>query len=229
MRLYVVGTDTGVGKTRATAALACAIADHVTVVKLVQTGLPPGVAGDAEDAARLADAARRLTHCSEHARERPTAWRELARFTEAADPWNAALAEGAATLDVAQYLAALDAIGDDLVVEGSGGAAVPFNADASLSDVALAARCEAVLVIALRLGCINHTLLTLSFLERLGMRVRGAITTEPIAPVAAEYRSQVKHVLAAKVPLMAHSAFETDAARSVAGAAAQLTFLRESR
>ncbi|GAC1304347.1 MAG: hypothetical protein NVSMB19_15100 [Vulcanimicrobiaceae bacterium] len=229
MRLYVVGTDTGVGKTRVTAALACAMPRAVTIVKLAQTGLPPGVSGDAEDAARLADAARARNAALASRRAGPTAWRELARFGEPADPWNAALVAHAPPLEIAPQLAALDAIGGDLIVEGSGGAAVPFNAGASISDVALAARCEAVLVVALRLGCINHALLTLAFLERSGMPVRGAITTEPYAPVAPAYRNQVERVLAPKVTLTRHIAFETDAARSVADAAAHLAPFLEYR
>lgn len=223
MRLYVVGTDTGVGKTRVAAALARAARPGVTIVKLVQTGLPPGVPGDAEDAARLADAARDANDASHPAR-----WRELARLREPADPWNAALAAGLAPLEAGALVTALDSLAGDLIVEGSGGAAVPLNADTSLSDVALAAHCEAVLAIGLRLGCINHALLTLGYLAGLGMRVRGAITIEAFGPEPAAYRRQVERALAAKVALTAHLPFDTDAARSVASAAAHVASLCSS-
>ncbi len=227
MRIYVVGTDTGVGKTRAAATLACAMRGALTIVKLVQTGLAHNAPGDAENAASLADAARCFAETSPL--RHPTPWRELARFPAPADPWNAALAANAAPLEVTEHLAALGAIGGDLIVEGSGGAAVPFNADASLSDVARAAGCEAVLVIALRLGCISHALLTLAYLEGLGMPVRGAILCEPLAPVADDYRAQVERALAAKVKATRRLAFASDAARGVAADAASLIPFLENR
>jgi len=227
VRLYVVGTDTGVGKTRVTAVLAHALsaADGVrstTIVKLVQTGLAAGVAGDAEDAATLARAGRGLGAAR-------LAWRELARFREPADPWNAALAEGAEPLGIEPLRAALEAIAGDLIVEGSGGAAVPLDASHSISDVARAAGCDAVLVIGLRLGCINHALLTLGYLERIGMPVRGAITTEAFGPVSDAYRHQVERALVAKVPQTRHIAWDCDAARSVVRAAAGLMPFLENR
>ena len=80
-RYFVTGTDTDVGKTRTTAALALALrlaGKAPTIVKLVQTGLAPGVPGDAAHAGTLAG----VPHV------------ELARFFKAADPWSAAEAEG---------------------------------------------------------------------------------------------------------------------------------------
>ncbi|GAC1309224.1 MAG: hypothetical protein NVSMB21_15470 [Vulcanimicrobiaceae bacterium] len=261
MRLYVVGTDTGVGKTRVTAALAYTHARAIanarayiaargesvatavrpplvphasTIVKLVQTGLLPGVPGDAEDAARLVRAALRSAPvaASEPASvgaTEPVAWRELARFREPADPWNAALAEETEPLAADALAAELDTIAGDLIVEGSGGAAVPLDARHTISDVARAAGCEAVLVVGLRLGCINHAYLTLAYLERLGMPVRGAIATEPFGPVGDAYRHQVERALVAKVRRIRHLAWDDDAVRSVAGSAAYLTPFLEDR
>lgn len=270
MRLYVVGTDTGVGKTRVTAALAFAHASAVakarayarsrsgfdaselsveksaaTIVKLVQTGLPPEGPGDANDAANVADAARRFasalaraqalgkresdTDTDTEADSRPTPWRELARFLEPADPWNAALAEDAPPPEVAQLVAAIDAIGGDLIVEGSGGAAVPLDATHTISDVARAAGCAAVIVVGLRLGCINHAYLTLAYLQSLGMPVRGAITTEPFGAVTDAYHHQVERALVAKGLRTRHLAWDPDAARSVARAAPHLVPFLENR
>ena len=236
VRLYVVGTDTGVGKTRVTAALAFAhtraLAHDVakpppTIVKLVQTGLAPGVSGDAEYAANIADSARHYANGVADASQTP--WRELARFLEPADPWNAALAAGVEPLTIGPLAAALDALAGDLIVEGSGGAAVPLDATHSISEVAREANCEAVIVVGLRLGCINHALLTLQYLARLGMPVRGAITTEAFGPVTHAYRDQVERALVAKDLSTALIAWDSDAARSVAGSAAHLTPFLENR
>ncbi|MGB8966437.1 MAG: dethiobiotin synthase, partial [Candidatus Cybelea sp.] len=74
-RYFVTGTDTDVGKTRVTAALALALRRaglNPTIVKLVQTGLALGVPGDAARAAELARV--------------PSL--EFARFERAADPWS---------------------------------------------------------------------------------------------------------------------------------------------
>lgn len=213
MRLYVTGTDTGVGKTRVSAALARARADatgHATIVKLVQTGVPPDTPADAQEAGGLAGC--------------PAL--ELHRFWEAADPWSAAVAGGFVPLVAATLAAELAALPGDLVIEGSGGAAVPLNENQSLTDAAALADCDAVLVVGLRLGCISHALLSLEYLAHRGMRVRAAALTEPWGTMTFAYRSQVERALNAKVPATVLLPFDADAARSVARAAAQFSFVR---
>lgn len=234
MRYYVTGTDTGVGKTRVTAALACALgrsdytreATRVTIVKLAQTGVAEGEPGDADVAGFLAACPAR----------------ELHRFRVPADPWTAALAEQREPLQAASLAAELDGIAGDLIVEGSGGVAVPLNGGESLTDVAIAARCAAVVVVGLRLGCLNHALLTLEYLARRGVPVRIIAYTEPWEAVDADYRLQVERALNAKMPeiaaiarragvarsrglpLTVHLPFDTDAVRSIADAARDSKF-----
>ncbi len=55
----------------------------------------------------------------------------------------------------------IDGLAGPLVVEGSGGIMVPLNEREHLVDVARLAKLEVVLAVGLRLGCINHALLTL--------------------------------------------------------------------
>jgi dethiobiotin synthetase len=127
MRLFVTGTDTNVGKTRVTAALARAFVmggEWPTIVKLVQTGLAGNAPGDAAEAGALAG-------CP---------FVELARFARSADPWSASLAAQCEPLDAATLAGRLDAFADPLIVEGAGGAAVPLNPRESLADVAAATR-----------------------------------------------------------------------------------------
>jgi len=206
MRYFVTGTDTDVGKTRVCAAIARAMrtaGHHPTIVKLVQTGLPPQAPGDAFEAGNLGGCQAR----------------ELVRFPLAADPWNAALHAGSEPLEAANLAAQLDAFDDPLIIEGSGGAAVPLNERETLAYVAARARCEAVLVIALRLGCISHALLTLAYLDAHEITVRGAVFVERSAPADDDYRAQVRRALDAHVALLGVIPYDIDAVRSVAQAA----------
>ena len=206
-RYFVTGTDTGVGKTRVTAALARALCEregHATVVKLVQTGLPPGVRGDAADAAQWAG-------CEAH---------ECARFALAADPWNAALAAGMPPLTAGGLAAALLTLAGPLAIEGLGGIAVPLNATETLVDVVTRAGCTAIVVVATRLGCINHARLTLEYLERRGAAVAGAVLVERYGPTAQTYAAEVRRAIGAYARLLGVVPYDTDPVRSVSGAVA---------
>ena len=205
MRYFVTGTDTDVGKTRVTAALARALIEdgmEPTIVKLVQTGLPSDAAGDATIAASLAGCQAR----------------ELARFPLPSDPWSAALDAGAEPLEGHTLSAQLDEFTEPLVIEGSGGAAVPLNERETLAAVAARAHCEAIVVVGLRLGCINHALLTLAYLDTHGVAVRGAVLVDRWEPTTETYRDQIRRALDAHVALLGVVPYDTDAARSVAEA-----------
>ncbi len=161
-RYLVTGTDTDVGKTRVTAILARALrlaGEKPTIVKLVQTGLAPGLSGDAARAGRLAD----------------TRFVELARFTKAADPWSAALAQGAATVHAHELADALESIPGAIVAEGAGGLMVPLNRARTFGHVAAKAKLAVVLAVGLRSGCLNHALLTHNLCEQFGLPVAGAV------------------------------------------------------
>ena len=213
---FVTGTDTGVGKTIVTAALAAALrhaGEHVTIVKLVQTGVRDGEAGDAAIAGELVGVAHR----------------ELARFERPADPWSAALAAAAQPPSVAALCGELAGIGGTLVAEGSGGLAVPLRAGEHFGDFAAAARLDVVLAIGLRLGCINHALLTLSLCERLQLRVAAGVLVERWEPTPPEYRADVLRPLQGKLPIVGILPFAPSPERAVrAGAALFERFFKES-
>ncbi|HYZ16344.1 MAG TPA: dethiobiotin synthase, partial [Candidatus Acidoferrum sp.] len=180
-RFYVTGTDTDVGKSLVTAAVAGVLRERhgaATVVKIAQTGLDAAEPGDAQQAAELAGCA----------------WRELARFPQPADPWTAALAVGAEPLRAGDAADAIGAISGPLVAEGSGGAAVPLNEDEAISDVAVRCGLRAVLVVGLRLGCLNHATLTLEYLTRRGVPVDAIVLCERWGSDAA-YLRDVRRVL----------------------------------
>lgn len=64
---------------------------------------------------------------------------------------------------------------DYLVVEGVGGWCVPIGEDSMLADLAKATADEVIIVVGMRLGCINHALLTAAQIARDGMSLKGWI------------------------------------------------------
>lgn len=215
--IYVTGTDTDVGKTRVAAAVARAWnarGDVPTVVKLVQTGIARSDEGDAQLAARWAGAR----------------WRELGRFRAAADPWSAALAESNRPLRVAQLLAGVRACTEPVVVEGTGGAAVPLNEAETVTDVAVKGALPAVVAVGLRLGCISHAVLTISYLRERGIRVAGLVLVERWQPVDPAYRNDVARALGSYGALLGTVSFDHDPQRSaIAAAPLFATLLEEER
>jgi dethiobiotin synthetase len=186
----VTGTDTDVGKTRLCLSIARdrrLAGGMPTIVKLVQTGVGPNEPGDAQVAGELAGC--------------PAL--EFVRYPLPADPWTAALDAGEAPLEAAALAERLRAVPGDVVVEGSGGAAVPLNARESLSDVAALAGLDAIVAVGLRLGCISHALLTAEYLRRRGIHVLGAALVERWEPVGPVYREQVRAALAPSLSILA--------------------------
>ncbi|OMF23259.1 dethiobiotin synthase [Paenibacillus sp. FSL H8-0548] len=167
--LFVVGTDTGVGKTIVTAALTAALrADNrnVGIWKPVQSGELLG--SGATDAERL------LRYAGLN--EQPEA---VATFTFEAPltPLLAAKQSG-----VTLTLQGLAAAGEDLLhryesllIEGAGGAAVPLTDDYLMVDLISELRIPALIVARSGLGTINHTLLTMSYLRENGVPIIGFI------------------------------------------------------
>jgi dethiobiotin synthetase len=201
-RYFVTGTDTDVGKTRVTAALALALkraGRPPTIVKLVQTGVQPDGEGDAQRAAALAG--------TPHA--------ELARFAKPADPWSAALNEDKPPLYARQLAGELDKIAGALVAEGAGGILTPRNASEQLGHVAAEAKLKAVIAIGLRLGCLNHALLTVRACQSLGIPIAGAVLIERWAPTDVAYREDVERALHGKLPTLGTFPFEPAEGESV--------------
>src|SRR5581483_5566903 len=129
--LFVTGTDTGVGKTVATAAIACALAAasrRVAVLKPAQTGVEPGQPGDAEFVlAALGSAQAPGSAC-------------VYRLRAPAAPLVAAQAEGV-VLDLGRIhdaYATLRESHDVVLLEGAGGLLVPLAEGASMADLAAA-------------------------------------------------------------------------------------------
>ena len=156
--IAVTGTDTGVGKTIVTAALAAALDAQgldVVAVKPVQTGLRPGEPGDADDVARLSG----------------VEVRELTRLEPALAPETAARQEGVGLPTVDEHLERIRALGRDLVIiEGAGGVLVRLDLEGgTIIDIARSLDAEVVVVTRETLGTLNHTGLTVDRLRDAGI------------------------------------------------------------
>jgi dethiobiotin synthetase len=168
--VFVTGTDTGVGKTRVAVALLHALtAGGVRAVgmKPVAAGFEPGenINGDvlALAAAGNVDA--------------PLADRNPYAFAEPVAPHLAAEDAGVpialARIDAAA--ARLAALADALIVEGAGGALVPLDERYDMLDVAARLDLPVLLVVGMRLGCLNHALLSVLAIRRRGLAFAGWI------------------------------------------------------
>ena len=169
---FVVGTDTGIGKTLASAALLHALARrHPRVV-----GMKPVAAGLIEHAGHwVSEDVLALRAASTV----PVA-AELDNPLALADPLSPHLAARRAGLriEIAPLVAALrrlQARADAVVVEGAGGWLVPLNESQTMADLALAMGLPVVLVVGLRLGCLNHALLSAQAIRASGAPLAGWI------------------------------------------------------
>ncbi|HWG69601.1 MAG TPA: dethiobiotin synthase [Steroidobacteraceae bacterium] len=168
--LFVTGTDTGVGKTRIAAALCRAFAAaglRVAAMKPVASGCERTLQG-----LRNEDALALLAAMNVRARYdevNPYA------FAPAIAPHIAAQEAGIdidfAVLDRAYERLRLRS--EALIVEGAGGWLAPLDATRGFADLAAHWQLDVVLVVGLRLGCLNHALLTVESIERRGLRLRG--------------------------------------------------------
>ena len=208
--VFVTGTDTGVGKTVVACGLARALSRagvSVAARKPVESGCEQRAGqlypGDGSQLARAAGAREPL--------ERVTPLR-LAR---AISPERAARVEGVdVTLAALQAAVAAGAAGDFRLVEGAGGFLSPLALDGLNADLAVALGLPLLVVVADRLGCINHALLTLEAIDRRGLEVAGVVVNA-VAPEAGADMAN-REDLAARVdcPVIgfAHGHDDTDAA-----------------
>ncbi len=154
---FVTGTDTGVGKTLFSAALTRALARRglrVAVMKPVASG-----AVRTADGLRSEDA---LTLIAEATVAAPYETVNPYCFSPPISPHIAA-AQAGVQIDLAVLkarYAELAAAADCVIVEGAGGWLAPITPAAGMADIARILEVPVILVIGMRLGCLNHALLT---------------------------------------------------------------------
>ncbi|WP_181360575.1 dethiobiotin synthase [Variovorax sp. WS11] len=170
MHCFVTGTDTGVGKTLVSSAMLSSLAAS----GLRAVGMKPVAAGlDLIDGTWRNDDVERLQAAGNV--EAPLALRCPYLLRAPMAPHLAAREEGVhiALQPLLSAYAQLARQADAVVVEGVGGFRVPLADDFDSADLALALGLPVVLVVGLRLGCLNHALLTAEAIRARGLVLAG--------------------------------------------------------
>lgn len=163
--IFITGTDTGVGKTVVAAGLvrlAARFGRRVVGLKPIASG-----AGRTPDGLRNEDA---LALAAESSVPLPYGMTNPLCFEPAIAPHIAAAEAGIAISlpDLARWYARATVQTDLAIVEGAGGWRVPLHPEGFLSDLPEQLGLDVLLVVGLRLGCLNHARLTLEAIERSG-------------------------------------------------------------
>ncbi len=169
---FITGTDTEVGKTWCTLGLISAIQQRgqsVAAMKPVASGCVNTAEGLRND-----DALRLQAQASVAI---PYEWVNPYAFAPAIAPHLAA-AQSGITIEIDTIVDTLQRLrreAEITVIEGVGGWQVPLNDQESVADLAHALGLPVILVVGLRLGCINHALLTAESIRTSGCTLAGWI------------------------------------------------------
>ena len=188
--LFVTGTDTGVGKTVVTAALALALKARgvdVGVVKPVQTG--DGDAGTLKSWAGLAEEPEEIAPFS---------------FRAPLAPLIAARLEGR-TLALGEVVARVRTLAERhevVLIEGAGGLLVPVGPGWTIADLAAALGLPLLVVARAGLGTVNHTLLTIEVARRADLEIAAVVLNgdDAIADSNARMIEEFGNVLVVQKP-----------------------------
>ena len=184
---FITGTDTGVGKTY----VACKLIRDYVAQGYKTIGMKPVAAGsDLVNGQWVNDDVLRLEEASN-----VKAPRELINpysFKEAVAPHIAAEKVGIEIkIDVIkQAFQALSKLADIVIVEGAGGFLVPLNDQQSMADLPTALDIPVILVVGMKLGCINHSLLTVEAIKARGLKLHGWVANQ-IEPEMAFYDENI--------------------------------------
>lgn len=192
---FITGTDTGIGKTLVSSALLHALAQQ----GLRAAGMKPVAAGaQLRDGAWHNEDADILAAASNVALPPELTTPYLLR--EAAAPHIAAAQEGV-VIDLAHIRSCYDRIAaaaDAVVVEGVGGFRVPLSDACDSADLAQLLALPMVMVVGLRLGCLNHALLTAEAIAARGLKLAGWVAN--MVEVGMPYGMDNIDALAARLP-----------------------------
>lgn len=171
--VFVTGTDTGTGKTLVTGCLARYLAErgyNVITQKWIQTGCGSFSSSDIKAHLEMMGpngfkAKEYLAHTSPYVFKKPCS------------PHLAAKLENK-RIDIRRIKRGFRLLSrefDFVIVEGTGGALVPFSKSRLIIDIAKELRLPALLVAGNKLGAINHTLLTIEALRMRKIRILGVV------------------------------------------------------
>jgi dethiobiotin synthetase len=171
---FVTGTDTGVGKTAISCALLKAAAQaglRTAAVKPVAAGCDDN--GQNEDALQLLDC---MTEPLDYSQVNPVA------LDAPVAPHIAAEMQGK-RLQASRLAGICRGVmmgsAEFVLIEGAGGWRVPIGPRETLADLAVQLQVGVILVVGMRLGCINHALLTAEAVRRDGLVLAGWVANQP--------------------------------------------------
>ncbi|HEY0842603.1 dethiobiotin synthase [Methylotenera sp.] len=173
---FITGTDTNVGKTY----IASALVKHFVRAGYQAVGMKPIASGCnlTPDGELLNDDVLALRAASNVSA--PLDLINPYRFAPAIAPHIAAEQTGQ-DIDCTQIMQAyqhLATLADIVVVEGAGGFLVPLNAQHTIADLAVMLNIPIILVVGMRLGCINHALLTVEAIQARGLTLTGWVANQ---------------------------------------------------
>ena len=216
---FITGTDTGAGKTH----VACALLHATRQLGLTAVGMKPVAAG-VEDDGRKGDVTQLLAASSI---QPPLTLVNPFLFIPPISPHIAAR-EAGRTIDIPvirQAFGELRELADVVWVEGAGGLRAPVGEQTDMADLAQALELPLILVVGMRLGCLNHTLLTVEAIQTRGMRLAGWVANR-VDPAMSRFEANLE-TLSNRVdaPLLGVTPYGTHPAR--AASALQLVRLDE--
>ena len=195
-RFYVTGTDTEVGKTVASTALlqAARLLGHRAV------GYKPVASGSemTDEGLRNSDALALQRNSA-----LPLRYEEVNPYTFA-EPTSPHIVSADEQRPIeagvlSAGLRALEAQADWVLVEGAGGWFTPLSPTLTLADWVRDEQLPVILVVGVKLGCINHAVLTAQAVQQAGLRLAGWIANDVVPPGRrhAEYLSTLQRMLPA--------------------------------
>lgn len=193
---FITGTDTGVGKTL----IASSLVHHFAQLGFKSVGMKPIAAGcewqnghwQNEDVTQLLQASN------------------INAPIEAVNPYSLpaaiaphiAAAQVGVTIELSKITQAytqLATLAEVVIVEGAGGFCVPINTEQTLADLAVMLKLPVILVVGMRLGCLNHALLSAEAIAARGLHLAGwvANTITPDMPAFDENLATLKEMIKA--------------------------------
>ena len=189
---FIIGTDTNVGKTY----IASSLMKHFVQLGLKTVGMKPIASGCEvnQQGEWMNEDVRALQRVSNVTV--PIEFINPYRFLPAIAPHIAAEQSGM-TINLELIESAyqqLTAVAEVVIVEGAGGFMVPLNQTQTLADLALQLNIPIILVVGIKLGCINHALLTVEALQARGLVLAGWVANQidPNMPMFAENLSSLQ-------------------------------------
>jgi dethiobiotin synthetase len=222
---FVTGTDTGVGKTL----VACGLLRACAALGLRAIGMKPVAAGAHVEHGRLVNDDVRALGLSGN----------VAAPGELVNPYcfeppiapHIAAAQAGVLIDLDRVKHAflqLAAAADCVIVEGAGGFRVPLGPHTDASDLAATLGLPVVLVVGMRLGCINHALLTASAVRSAGLPLAGWVANhvDPAFACGDENMAALRERLHA--PMLARIPYGENADPALVASRLSVELLRDS-